>query len=437
MVYRIGAFFVKCFYGGSLIHSPCIGPIQIRRAVVMTLYTYIHGECPETIWGLTSGQRIERVLKTSGESTRVDDLSDLDRNDSVLIFHGGYLFDDRLIQYLATTPDMILQLEREGKKVAVAAHVSAELAHQTLAMMGETSGPGDLFGVKTRTLETLSIDFQESLRKSAPPFALPISAEKKRDLEQRLYDWSYKGVTDLITKWVWPLPARWVVGQCVRFGLRPNHITFISLVLVIMAGVLFARGQYGWGLLAGWVMTLLDTVDGKLARVTVTSSRFGHYFDHVIDLVHPPVWYVLWGHGLEISYPGGGGWFSLTALLWCIVIGYVLGRLIEGLFSWGSGGFEIFCWHPVDSYFRLITGRRNPNLILLTAGVLLGRPDLGLVAVAFWTVWTSLFLLARLCMAGWARMTRGPLRSWFMDLDKDMYKGSLAVRIFTRHECLP
>ncbi|MBW2708158.1 MAG: CDP-alcohol phosphatidyltransferase family protein [Deltaproteobacteria bacterium] len=402
----------------------------------MTLYTYIHGESMERIWGLTSGQRIERVLKTFMESTRVDDLSVLKRNDSVLIFHGGRLFDDRLIQYLAETPNMILQLEEDGKKVAVAAHVSAGLAHQALEMIEETSGSESLVGVKTRTLETLPIAFQQGLRKSAPPFALPISAKKAGDLEQRLYDWSYKGVTDLVTKWVWPLPARWVVGQCVRFGIHPNHVTFIGLVLVILAGVLFACGQYGWGLLAGWVMTLLDTVDGKLARVTVTSSRFGHYFDHVIDLVHPPVWYVLWGLGLGMSYPNGGGWFSLTALLWCIVIGYVLGRLTEGLFSWCLGGFGIFCWRPVDSYFRLITGRRNPNLILLTAGVLLGRPDLGLATVAFWTVGTSLFLLARLGMAGWVRMTRGPLRSWFMDLDEGTHAGSLAVRIFTKRECL-
>jgi phosphatidylglycerophosphate synthase len=43
----------------------------------------------------------------------------------------------------------------------------------------------------------------------------------------------------------------------------------------------------------------LDTVDGKLARVTVTSGRFGHCFDHIIDLIHPPVWYILWGRGLK------------------------------------------------------------------------------------------------------------------------------------------
>src|SRR3972149_7261128 len=182
----------------------------------MALYTYIHRECPVRMWGISSGQRICRVLKTSGESALVNNLSALKRDDSVLIFHGGYLFDDRLIRYLAATPNLILLFESEGKKVAVAAHVSSRLAYQALEMIGKTSGAESLSGVKTQTLETLPISFQESLRNSAPSFALPISAEKTRDLERRLYDWSYKGVTDFITKWVWPLPAMWGVRQCAR-----------------------------------------------------------------------------------------------------------------------------------------------------------------------------------------------------------------------------
>ena len=37
------------------------------------------------------------------------------------------------------------------------------------------------------------------------------------------------------------------------------------------------------------------------------------------------------------------------------------------------------------SFFRLITARRNPNLLLLTPAALLGRPDIGLILVAIWT----------------------------------------------------
>jgi len=285
-------------------------------------------------------------------------------------------------------------------------------------------------GVRTETLETLSISFQQRLLKFEPPFVLPITPEAKRFLERRLFDWSYKGVTDLVTKWVWPRPAQWVVGQCVRFGLRPNHVTIIGLLLVILAGVLFAYGWYGWGLLAGWLMTFLDTVDGKLARVTVTSSKFGHYFDHLIDLIHPPIWYILWGLGLGVSRFNFIG-LSINAVFWLIVGGYVVGRLVEGAFLARLGKFGIFCWRPIDSYFRLITARRNPCLILLTAGALLGHPDWGLIVVAIWTMVTSIFLLGRLLTALIRQQATGSVRSWFLDIDQTKQKQPLAVRLFT------
>jgi len=285
-------------------------------------------------------------------------------------------------------------------------------------------------GVRTETLETLSISFQQRLLKFEPPFVLPITPEAKRFLERRLFDWSYKGVTDLVTKWVWPRPAQWVVGQCVRFGLRPNHVTIIGLLLVILAGILFAYGWYGWGLLAGWLMTFLDTVDGKLARVTVTSSKFGHYFDHLIDLIHPPIWYILWGLGLEVSRFHFMG-LSINAVFWLIVVGYAGGRLVEGIFLARLGKFGIFCWRPIDSYFRLITARRNPCLILLTVSTLLGHPEWGLIGVAIWTMVTSIFLLGRLLMALIRRQTAGSVRSWFLDVDQTKQKQPLAVRLFT------
>jgi hypothetical protein len=92
--------------------------------------------------------------------------------------------------------------------------------------------------------------------------------------------------------------------------------------------------------------------------------------------------------------------------------------------------FSIFLWRRIDSYSRLITARRNPNLILLTAAALLGRPDLGLVAVAAWTALSSLVLLARLAMAARERRASGPLRSWLVDATPDSPGRSLATRIF-------
>jgi phosphatidylglycerophosphate synthase len=396
----------------------------------MPIYAHIINDSPVKLWGLTSRQRLFRVLKSAGVTDIVKDLTVVPENSTVVLLRGDYLFDDRIIHYLVKNPDSLLKISQPSDNTIVAAHVAGGKSTQVFEILQGTSPEDPVPGVRAETLETLSISFQQRLLKFEPPFVLPILPEAKGFLERRLFDASYKGVTDLVTKWFWPRPAQWVVGQCVRFGLRPNHVTIIGLFLVILAGVMFACGWYGWGLLAGWLMTFLDTVDGKLARVTVTSSKLGHYFDHLIDLIHPPVWYILWGLGLGISTPYLIG-LSINTVFWLIMVGYVVGRLVEGVFLTRLGKFGIFCWRPIDSYFRLITARRNPCLILLTIGTLIGHPDWGLIAVLIWTVVTSIFLLGRLLMALVRQQTSGPVKSWLMDIDQTKQKQPLSVRLFT------
>ena len=72
---------------------------------------------------------------------------------------------------------------------------------------------------------------------------------------------------------------------------------------------------------------------------------------------------------------------------------------------------EIHCWRPIDSYFRTITARRNPNLILLTLGTLAGRPDIGLVLVAAWTACSIGFHTVRLAQAFTERWRGYPVRT--------------------------
>ena len=399
----------------------------------MSLYLHITQQSPVTIWGMSSGERMERLLGLSVIPIGEESLAGLPPEDHVLLIRGDYLFDDRLIKHLGATPNLALKLDGPAGPL-LAAHVPAAQAMQALDLLSAAGAvPAVPLGedVQISTPADLSVNFQSKLRKSEAAFVLPITAESKAALEQRLFDWSYKGVTDLVTKWVWPWSARRVAGWCVRLGLTPNQVTFAGFVLVILAGVCFANGQYAPGLVAAWLMTFLDTVDGKLARVTLTSSRFGHYFDHIIDIVHPPLWYMLWGLGLPAAMAAGlsiplGGHFLL------ILIFYIAGRLVEGSFQWILGRFGIFCWQPLDSYFRLITARRNPNLILLTVSFLAGRPDLGLIAVTLWTVLTTLALMARLGYAAYMRVKLGePLRSWLLDVDKPPYAHSFAARIFT------
>ena len=80
--------------------------------------------------------------------------------------------------------------------------------------------------------------------------------------------------------------------------IHPNVLTFVGLVINIGAAALLATGQFRW---AGAVMIgagLFDMVDGRVARETNRVTRFGGFFDSVLDrysdlalLVGLLVWY--------------------------------------------------------------------------------------------------------------------------------------------------
>jgi phosphatidylglycerophosphate synthase len=261
------------------------------------------------------------------------------------------------------------------------------------------------------------IAFEESgslenneLRKRERPFMGRLTPETVRWLERESYFGAYKGVTDILTKYLWPEWALVLTRLAARFGITPNQVTTVGALLCVAATFLFAWGWYWSGLLAGLVFMVLDTVDGKLARCTITSSWWGNVFDHGIDLVHPPFWWWAWGAGL---YAYGRPlepevfWWALAA----IVGGYVVQRVIEGAFiAWFK--IHIHVWRPFDSWFRLITARRNPNMVILTVFLAAGRPDWGLVAVAGWTIASLLVHSVQLAQALAARAKGRPVISW-------------------------
>jgi phosphatidylglycerophosphate synthase len=259
-------------------------------------------------------------------------------------------------------------------------------------------------------LEPADIEaFNVALRSARPPLLERITEQRKNELENMLYGNAYRGVTDLVTKFIFPRPARRLVHWCARLGLTPNMVTSIGFGLVVLVCYLFYEGHYAAGLAAGWAMTLLDTVDGKLARVTVQSSRFGHLYDHLIDLGHPPIWYAYWSASLAAFPPVFG--LDVDALSWLVFAAYAAGRIVELAFN-QLGNCTIFTWQPFDAWFRLVTARRNPCLILLTLSVLIGRPDWGFLAVAGWTVFTTGVLMVRLLQGVASRLMHGRLTSW-------------------------
>ena len=315
----------------------------------------------------------------------------------------GYGWDPAWLKAMRVRPKTVLTLGGEP----VMAHVPAGVDTAAAALAIEQELLPD--GYEALAAETAELSYAE-LRKRDRPFVLPLDPDDPEPVERAAYDASYKGVTDVLTLYLWRRPAFYLTRWAARAGLSPNFVTAVGAVLCVLAFVLFWRGEYWWGVLSGFIFMVLDTVDGKLARCTGASSKWGNVFDHGIDLVHPPFWWWAWLHGLA-AYGRPLSPLMATMVLWAIIGGYVAQRVIEGIFM-RRFDMHIHVWRPIDSQFRLITARRNPNMVILVAALLVGRPDSGLVLVAWWTLVSLIFHAVRLAQASEQALRGKPVTSW-------------------------
>ncbi|MGE0237807.1 MAG: CDP-alcohol phosphatidyltransferase family protein [Parvibaculaceae bacterium] len=367
------------------------------------------GESDIRLWALTP---VERLRRQFAREMAVEEIALAEagrRAGPVIFIRADAVLDQPLIPLLAKRPNLLIIGENGQAPVPLAVQAEGRHAEAIAEMLRNGGEPPPGLALLARTPGQLDVEFWKALRKRETPYAFRLTAANRAEVEWRMFMGTYKGATDLITKHLWPWPAFMMTRWLAPRGITPNMVTLVGALLVFLAFWLFLEGYFGLGLAAAWLMTFLDTVDGKLARTTLTSSKWGDVFDHGLDLVHPPFWYVAWGLGLAYSghvLDDRTFWIAIAAILG----GYILQRVMEGIaIKWL--GLEIHIWRPIDTLFRQITARRNPNLLILTAFTLAGRPDWGLLAVAWWTV---ICLVLHGLQLGQALIARrgGPLSSW-------------------------
>jgi phosphatidylglycerophosphate synthase len=351
-------------------------------------------------FGMNARDRACRLATNAGFECA--DAPQADR--AVLLASMAYAWDPAWLKAMPGRPRTVLTL---GGKPVLAHIPKGEDATAATAAL-ESGSPVD--GYDQLAAETAELSYAE-LRKRDRPFVLQLNPDNPEPVERAAYDAAYKGVTDVLTLYLWRKAAFYLTRWAARAGLTPNFVTLVGAVLCVLAFVLFWRGEYWWGVLSGFIFMVLDTVDGKLARCTGASSKWGNVFDHGIDLVHPPFWWWAWEHGLA-AYGRPLEPVYATMVLWAIIGGYVGQRVIEGIFMRRFDRMHIHVWKPIDSKFRLITARRNPNMVILVGALMFGKPEVGLELVAFWTIVSLIFHAVRLAQAR-ERAARGErIVSW-------------------------
>ena len=365
------------------------------------------GSSAARLFGLDARTRACRLATNAG----FECADSVEPGRDMLIASLDYAWDPAWLKAMAARPSSVLTLG--GKAVLAHVPVGGPAPGPVAEAMAGPMAKGDMKGLERLepiAAETFELSYAE-LRKRERPFVLRLDAADPEPVERAAYDASYKGVTDVLTLYLWRRPAFYLTRWAAEAGLSPNMVTAVGAVFCVLAFWLFWEGQYWLGTVSGFAFMVLDTVDGKLARCTGTSSKWGNIFDHGIDLIHPPFWWWAWLHGLG-AYGRPLDPIYTVMLLWVIIGGYVAQRLIEGIFMRRFGGMHIHVWQPIDSQFRLITARRNPNMAILVAALLFGRPDVGIELVALWTIVSVIFHAVRLAQASVKAEQGEPIVSW-------------------------
>ncbi len=366
------------------------------------------GVSDKRIWGMPIEKWQGRALRKAGAIMSSPEC------EADVYIGTSWVLSSALSKAFTMAPKTALMIDGE---IAGVTDVPREIAQ---SLIGQNAEAASSAGLSLKAPNDLADSYNKTLRKTDPPYGIDISKAPIEPVMRRQFASSYKGITDFVTKYFWPLPAYYATRLCANLKLTPNMVTTIGLILCVAAFYYFMKGQWALGFLTGWLMTFLDTVDGKLARTTMTYSSWGNAYDHGIDLIHPPFWYWAWFAGLggTLTWTDPSSWVSspMSFALMAIFLGYLVDRIIEGVFI-VQHGFHIHVWRPFNSLLRIYTARRNPNTFIFMIGciasvILVDAARWGFYAVAIWT-WVCIAINIGVVII--ASLSRKPVTSWMDD----------------------
>ncbi len=157
-----------------------------------------------------------------------------------------------------------------------------------------------------------------------------------------------------------------IVRVLAAVGVRPNHLTVVGALIAVGAGYLASQGALLPAGLVFLVGSLMDGLDGALARHTDSVSRTGAFLDSVLDRVGEAALLI----GLSFYFAREDDALAVVvttaALAFSMLVSYARARA-ESL-GLNRGGF--------------IPAPRPVRVVILSVGLLIGLPLIAVIAVA-------------------------------------------------------
>jgi phosphatidylglycerophosphate synthase len=243
-------------------------------------------------------------------------------------------------------------------------------------------------GLERHTLAAVDVSSQSlyyvSMRRKLSPFWFPAPSPANTKFAQRvLFDSIQKGTLD-IPAWFHVPIETFLVSRLCKTPITPNQLTLFCNLVAWVVTFLFATGRLGWGLALALVVGVLDGLDGKQARLKVETTQTGR-IEHWFDAVFEMSWWIALAWHFQMSGRLHNAFAYLVLLLVAegvdglakASVYFTTGKIIDEL-----GAFERFV--------RLVGGRRNVYIWILTIGFLFDAPAKAFITMAWLQVVTAI-----------------------------------------------
>ena len=326
----------------------------------------------------------------------------------ILLVSAGFYYDARLLKALsesgATTllvdsappPESVPLWKAEGVEFRGAALLEREwLAsrHYDVSLVEQLSSEAGMGRVQVCDAAA-EPTYVTALRKHVRPVFFPAPTPELVALAEKFpRDVAQNGVLDFPGFCDSPIED-WIVKKICRTSIRPNHVTFATMLIGVAVTVLFATGHLWWGVALAYTIEVLDGVDGKLARTkveTTTAGEWEHEVDYAIELS--------WWTALAFHFHAAG----LGNAFWLLAL-YVVADLVDRLAKRAvkqKVGRNLDDVSNFDRFVRCIGARRNINIWILIAALALGDARHGFVLICWWMAATTVAHLIRTTQIRW------------------------------------
>jgi phosphatidylglycerophosphate synthase len=326
----------------------------------------------------------------------------------VLVVSAGFYYDARLLKALteqtATTllidsappPESVALWKSEGGVFRAAALLEgAWLSRQdhSAGLMGQLSSDaatGRIAACDAARQPT----YVTALRKNVRPVFFPAPAANLVRVGERFpRDVAQNGVLDFPGFLDSPIED-WIVARLCRTSIRPNQVTFVTMLIGLTVTALFVTGHLWWGVVLAYAIEVLDGVDGKLARTKVETTATGEW-EHVIDYCIELSWWTALAYHFHAENLHSAYWL-LRLLVGSDLIDRLAKRAVKTKVGRNLDDVSNF-----DRFVRCIGTRRNINIWILIAALALGDAANGFVLICWWGAMTAAAHVFRALQIRW------------------------------------